>query len=175
MNKPRKEAALKAISPMQADGCTIDQIKEALEASDKKYTPAEVEEILAAMVDATTNDKEGDEQDKQDKTPAKKPEQKKEPEKVTFDKLLCRDRNITNDKEGDVEKPKNEWWELKVIENKRKGIKISQRNADELNSQAHNTLLFYGQSGKVKVGDTIIIKIPKGKTFEVHEIIKNQD
>ena len=152
MNAKRKEAALKAIAPMQQDGCSIEEIKAALEASDKKYTAEEVEEILSAANQPT-----------------------EEPGRVTFDKLLVRDRNITAERGENPEKPANEWWELSVIGNKRKNVKITQRNADELNAQAHNTLIFYGQSGKVKVADTIIIKIPRNQPFQVVDIIRNED
>lgn len=163
MNAKRKEAALKAIAANIENGATIQEIEAALNESDKKYTADEIAEIMTSLKDT--------EPAKADKPkPAAKAEGR-----PTFDKLICQERNITDERGEDPQNPKIVWHELYIIKNKRQNVKITQQNADELNQQAQNTLTLYMPSGSVKTGDRVILKVPKNRPVEVHEIIKGNN
>lgn len=155
MKGTRKNPAVKKYAEMLAANGSEAETLEALKGDKNAYTEDEVTEIWDAVtsIEVAVPKPVG--------TPVKQVSKAigKPTTYQSFDKWMVHVEAVQVDDDA-----KHSEYRLRFIKPHRTGVKITQKNADDMNAQTQNNSVYYALSGSVETGQEITIKVSRGKT-----------
>jgi hypothetical protein len=144
MHHLAKKAAIAKYAPLHTEGKTEEEIKEAIAADEKGYSPEELEEIYTAIAVGVKTI----EQVVKEEAPAKKAIYPLYDEWSITPKAIAKPQEYTGPAE----------FVLTAVELLRPNVKLEKHVADEMNLQSHNSRRRFYPAGSITNGNKETIK-----------------